>query len=205
MTSRTFALFQTEHETSVVRQQASAAASAQLVQFGSSRMPVHERIAELGLDGLQVALVPFQSVPTGGGGTRDRDWRTSQFLLLPMTWKDLVAQVRKEVEAPNSSMKTNVVRFGDVSVDLTSLEVRRFNHLVRMTALEFKVLRFFVLNPNRAISRDELLDQVWGYENYPCTRTVDNHILRLRQKLELDFARPVHFRTVHRIGYKFTP
>lgn len=202
MTIRTSALFQTGHERSFVHQQAGAAASAQLIPFGS-QLPVHERIAELGLDGLQVALVPFQSVPSGAGGTGDHDWRTSQFLLLPMTWKELVAQVRKEVDAPNSSIKTSV-RFGDVSVDLASMEVRRYNRLVRLTALEFKVLRFFVLNPNRVISRDELLDQVWGYENYPCTRTVDNHILRLRQKLEPDFARPVHFRTVHRMGYKFT-
>src|SRR5579864_942825 len=191
MTIRTFAPFQTEHETSVVQQQASAAVSAQLFPFASP-MPVHERIAELGLEGLQVALVPFRSAPSGAGGTGDHGLRTRQFLLLPMTWKELLAQVRKEVDTPNSSIKTSV-RFGDVSVDLASMEVCRFNRLVRLTALEFKVLRFFVLNPNRAISRDELLDQVWGYENYPCTRTVDNHILRLRQKLELDFARPVHF------------
>jgi DNA-binding winged helix-turn-helix (wHTH) protein len=200
----TIKTFQTEHETSFV-QQASAAASANLVPLGSSHMLVHQRIAELGLDGLQVALVPFQSLPRGAGGTGHRDWRTSQFLLLPMTWKELVAQVRQEMDESVSSRKTRVVRFGDVSVDLVSMEVRRFNRLVRLTALEFKVLRFFVLNPDRAISRDELLDKVWGYENYPCTRTVDNHILRLRQKLEPDFARPVHFRTVHRIGYKLNP
>jgi len=59
------------------------------------------------------------------------------------------------------------------------------------------------LNAGRVISRDELLNEVWGYENYPCTRTVDNHILRLRQKLERDPSRPVHFRTVHGAGYKF--
>jgi hypothetical protein len=62
-----------------------------------------------------------------------------------------------------------------------------------------------VSNPKRVISRDELLNEVWGYENYPCTRTVDNHVLKLRQKLELDPAEPVHFRTVHRMGYKFVP
>jgi DNA-binding response OmpR family regulator len=57
----------------------------------------------------------------------------------------------------------------------------------------------------RVISRDELLDKVWGYENYPCTRTVDNHILRLRQKLESDPSHPSHFLTVHGLGYKFVP
>jgi DNA-binding response OmpR family regulator len=55
------------------------------------------------------------------------------------------------------------------------------------------------------ISRDELLNEVWGYESYPCTRTVDNHILRLRKKLEPEPRRPRHFRTVHGTGYKFLP
>jgi len=58
-------------------------------------------------------------------------------------------------------------------------------------------------NADRVISRDELLNEVWGYQNYPSTRTVDNHILKLRQKLEKDPSSPIHFRTVHGMGYKF--
>ena len=76
---------------------------------------------------------------------------------------------------------------------------------VMLTALEFKTLKYLAQNARRVISRDELLNEVWGYENYPCTRTVDNHILRLRQKLEKNPSRPVHFRTVHGAGYKFLP
>jgi DNA-binding response OmpR family regulator len=95
--------------------------------------------------------------------------------------------------------------FGDVIVSFSSLEVHRKEQPVVLTALEFKALKYFIQNPRRAISRDELLNQVWGYENYPCTRTVDNHILRLRQKLEPDPTRPVHFQTVHGTGYKFLP
>jgi DNA-binding response OmpR family regulator len=71
--------------------------------------------------------------------------------------------------------------------------------------MEFKTLRFFVENPYRVISRDELLNEVWGYDSYPCTRTVDNRILRLRQKLEIDAAKPKHFLTVYGSGYKFVP
>ena len=74
-----------------------------------------------------------------------------------------------------------------------------------MTAQEFKLLRFFTQNPGRVISRTELLNEVWGYDNYPSTRTVDNHVLNLRPKLESEPADPVHFRTVHGIGYKFIP
>ena len=76
---------------------------------------------------------------------------------------------------------------------------------IALTAQEFKTLKFMMQNAERVISRDELLNEVWGYQNYPSTRTVDNHILKLRQKLEKDPANPVHFRTVHGMGYKFVP
>jgi DNA-binding response OmpR family regulator len=99
----------------------------------------------------------------------------------------------------------SVVVFGDVIVNFSALEVHRKGQPVVLTTLEFKTLKYFVKNARRPISRDELLNEVWGYENYPCTRTVDNHILKLRQKLEQDPSRPVHFRTVHRAGYKFLP
>jgi DNA-binding response OmpR family regulator len=99
----------------------------------------------------------------------------------------------------------NVVVFGDVIVNFSALEVLRKGRPVVLTALEFKTLKYFIQNARRPISRDELLNEVWGYENYPCTRTVDNYVLKLRQKLEHDPSRPVHFRTVHGAGYKFLP
>jgi DNA-binding response OmpR family regulator len=74
-----------------------------------------------------------------------------------------------------------------------------------LTALEFKTLRYLVENARRVISRGELLNEVWGYNNYPSTRTVDNQVAKLRKKLERDPARPVHLRTVHGAGYKFLP
>ena len=83
------------------------------------------------------------------------------------------------------------------------MQVLRDGELVVLTAQEFKIMQFLVQNLDRVISRDELLKEVWGYQNYPSTRTVDNHIFRLRQKLERDIAKPVHFRTVHGMGYKF--
>ncbi|HEV2102658.1 MAG TPA: response regulator transcription factor [Candidatus Acidoferrum sp.] len=95
--------------------------------------------------------------------------------------------------------------FGDVKVDFPSMEATRKGLPVALTPLEFKTLRYLAQNARRVISRDELLNEVWGYQNYPCTRTVDNLILRLRQKLEKDPARPAHFQTVHGAGYKFLP
>jgi DNA-binding response OmpR family regulator len=99
----------------------------------------------------------------------------------------------------------SVVVFGDVTVSFSCFEVRRAGEAVAMTALEFKALKYFIQNARRVISRDELLNQVWGYQTYPCTRTVDNHILRLRQKLEPDPSHPVYFLTVHGAGYRFLP
>jgi DNA-binding response OmpR family regulator len=95
--------------------------------------------------------------------------------------------------------------FGDVTINFSAMEALRKGEPVVLTAMEFKMLKYLIQNAHRVISRDELLNEVWGYENYPSTRTVDNHILRLRQKLERDPSRPVHFRTMHGIGYKFLP
>jgi DNA-binding response OmpR family regulator len=95
--------------------------------------------------------------------------------------------------------------FGDVRVSFLSMEASRKGEPVKLTRLEFKALKYLAQNPGRVIARDELLNQVWGYENYPRTRTVDNHILRLRRKLEGDACRPFHFQTVHGVGYKFLP
>ncbi len=95
--------------------------------------------------------------------------------------------------------------FDRISVDFAKMELTRDGQQVPMTTQEFKVLKFFSQNPGRVISRSELLNEVWGYENYPSTRTVDNHIWRLRLKLADHPGDPVHFQTVHGSGYKFVP
>lgn len=95
--------------------------------------------------------------------------------------------------------------FGEITVNFHEMVASRKGQPVTLTAMEFKTLKYLLGNPRRVLSRDELLNEVWGYDNYPCTRTVDNHILRLRKKLEKNPARPMHFRTVHRAGYKFHP
>ena len=126
-------------------------------------------------------------------------------LFLPLTWKDISVLMPRGYG--NTALVANAggVRFGDVHVDLYLMQVVRRGKVVELTAQEFKVLKFMVLNPNRAISRDELLNEAWGYENYPCTRTVDSHVWRLRRKLESDPRNPHHFRKVSRVGYKFVP
>jgi len=156
----------------------------------------------LGSENYQVALVPPLKPLRRHGVGSSESATAPPALLLPFTWKELIAQVRAETDH-SRSLHHSVVRFGAVWVDLFRVEVSRSDRPVALTALEFKVLRFFVTSPGRVISRDELLNQVWGFENYPCTRTVDNCVLRLRRKLEPDPAHPVHFQTVHGVGYRF--
>ena len=100
---------------------------------------------------------------------------------------------------------TDTFEFGGVKGCFSTMEIHRNGRPVILTRKEFKTLAYLIKNPRRVISRDELLNEVWGYENYPCTRTVDNHILKLRKKLETEPARPKHFHTVHSSGYKFLP
>ena len=95
--------------------------------------------------------------------------------------------------------------FGDVRINFVEMTASLKEQPVALTAMEFKALKFLMQNARRVVSRDELLNAVWGYENYPNTRTVDNHILRLRRKLEQEPSEPRHFITVHRTGYKFIP
>ena len=118
---------------------------------------------------------------------------------------ELLGVLGKAVERFKSTSVGRTVTFGDVTVNFSTMEALRKGEPVVLTAKEFKTLKYLIQNEGRVVSREELLNEVWGYENYPCTRTVDNHILRLRQKLERDPSRPVHFRTMHRAGYKFLP
>ena len=104
-----------------------------------------------------------------------------------------------------NSNATNTFEFGAVRGCLSTMEIHRNGRPVTLTSKEFKLLAYLIKNPRRVISRDELLNEVWGYENYPCTRTVDNHILKLRKKLESEPGHPKHFRTVHCAGYSFLP
>ena len=99
----------------------------------------------------------------------------------------------------------DVYVFEDVTVDFFKTEITRGGEKIKVTAKEFKTLKFLTKNAERTISRHELLDKVWGYQDYPCTRTVDNHMMRLRQKLESDPSHPSHLLTVHGRGYKFVP
>jgi DNA-binding response OmpR family regulator len=125
------------------------------------------------------------------------------YVTKPFSPRELLARVRAALRHTSRTANVSRISFDGISVDLKKMEVQRDGKVVTLTAQEFKTLQFLVQNADRVISRDELLNEVWGYQNYPSTRTVDNHILKLRQKLERDPSSPIHFRTVHGMGYKF--
>jgi DNA-binding response OmpR family regulator len=137
------------------------------------------------------------------------------YVTKPFSPKELLARVRRAMRrnlrrqsagaSVESASPHDLLVFGDVEIDFTSMEAKRSGKLVSMTAQEFKLLRFLSRSADRVVTREELLNEVWGYQNYPSTRTVDNHVLRLRQKLEPDPAHPRFFVTVHSAGYKFVP
>jgi DNA-binding response OmpR family regulator len=125
------------------------------------------------------------------------------YVTKPFSPRELLARVRAALRRNARSATGVVTAFAGISVDFIKMEVVRDGETIGLTAQEFKTLKFLLQNAERVITRDELLNEVWGYQNYPSTRTVDNHILKLRQKLEKDPANPAHFRTVHGVGYKF--
>ena len=99
----------------------------------------------------------------------------------------------------------DVAAFGGVAVRFSTMETCRMGLPVALTCKEFKMLEYMIKHPGKVISRDELLNQVWGYHCYPSTRTVDTHMLRLRCKLEQEPSEPTHLLTVHGVGYRFLP
>ncbi len=125
------------------------------------------------------------------------------YVTKPFSPQELLARVRAALRRRSQADLGEVFVFGNVTVDFARMAINRNGQPVSMTAQEFKLLRFFAQNPERVIARNELLNEVWGYQDYPSTRTVDNHVWKLRLKLEDEPDKPVHFLTVHGAGYKF--
>jgi DNA-binding response OmpR family regulator len=127
------------------------------------------------------------------------------YVTKPFSPRELTARVQAAIRRQRKSAVPTICRFADCEVDFEKMTVRRNGRPIILTAHEFKLLKFFTENPERVLTREALLNEVWGYNSYPTTRTVDNQILKLRQKLEPDPARPKHLLTIYGAGYKFVP
>jgi DNA-binding response OmpR family regulator len=145
---------------------------------------------------------------TARGEEADRvlglDLGADDYVTKPFSVRELLARIRavlRRAQPPHPL--PDELRFDDVAVDFRSFEATKAGRAVEMTRKEFNVLRLLAARAGEVVSRDELLDEVWGLNNYPNTRTVDNHIASLRAKLERDASEPRYIKTVHGIGYKF--
>jgi DNA-binding response OmpR family regulator len=132
------------------------------------------------------------------------------YVTKPFSPRELLARVQAAIRRSgrSASMPSPAIEtysFGNIVVNYTRMDVLKEGATVTLTAHEFKLLRYFIDHAGHAVTREKLLNEVWGYQNYPTTRTVDNLVLKLRQKLEPDPANPVNFQTMHGIGYRFEP
>lgn len=127
------------------------------------------------------------------------------YVTKPFSPRELTARVQAAIRRQRKPAAQSTFRFADCDIDFRKMTIRRGGNPVVLTAHEFKLLKFFTENVERVLTRDVLLNEVWGYNFYPTTRTVDNQILKLRQKLEPDPANPRHLLTIYGAGYKFVP
>jgi DNA-binding response OmpR family regulator len=170
-----------------------------------------------GVDGMQVCrlLRRDTEVPiimlTALGGEGDRvaglDAGADDYMAKPFGIRELMARVRALLRRSGSrtdpDLGPTMIISGDIEVDRERREVRRGGHVLRLKPKEYELLLFFVQHPARVFSREQILDEVWGYDFYGGPRTVDVHVRWLRQKIEDDPAVPMRLRTVRGSGYLF--
>jgi DNA-binding response OmpR family regulator len=169
------------------------------------KMSGYEVCGKLRAEGRRVPILML----TARGDEADRvlglDLGADDYVSKPFSVRELLARVRAILRrADPLDAPLDLLAFDDVVVDFPQFEARRNGRPVDMTPKEFGVLRYLAARPGKVVGRQELLEEVWGYESYPTTRTVDNHIASLRAKLEAEPAEPRHLLTVHGAGYKFT-
>ena len=167
------------------------------------RMSGYEVCRKLRAEGIATPIIML----TARGEEADRivglDIGADDYMTKPFGIGELLARVRALLRRAHP-LKTlpDMLHFDDVAVDFRRYEARRGGHPLEMTRKEFGILRLLAARAGEVVSRDDLLNEVWGYESSSTTRTVDTHIATLRAKLEADPANPRRLLTIHGVGYK---
>lgn len=126
------------------------------------------------------------------------------YVTKPFSIKELLARIRAHLRrAAKQVVEIESFTFGDVELNFKKYAARKGGQALDLSAREFEILRYLIRRRGEIVTRDQLLDEVWGYDSSPVTRTVDNHIAKLRQKIEQHPSEPRHIITVHRLGYRF--
>jgi len=167
------------------------------------RLSGYELCRKLRAEGVNTPILML----TARGEEADRvlglDLGADDYVTKPFSVRELMARVRALLRrTATGSGLPNELEFDDVRVDFARYEATRAGRKVDLTRKEFGLLRMLAAKEGAVVTRDELLEKVWGYEAMPTTRTVDNHLAALRAKLERDAAAPQHLITVHGVGYK---
>jgi DNA-binding response OmpR family regulator len=124
------------------------------------------------------------------------------YVVKPFGARELLARIKAVLRRSNAETRM-VLNFANVEVDTERRVVTSRGSEVPLTPSEYNLLTYFLRNPNRVLTREAILEDVWGFESAPTARTVDSHVVKLRQKLEPDPSVPRYFLTVHGVGYRF--
>jgi two-component system alkaline phosphatase synthesis response regulator PhoP len=158
---------------------------------------------QLRRQGIEVPIIMLTARGEEADRVQGLELGADDYVTKPFSLRELLARVRAVLRRPGPREKFEEFAFDDVRVRPRGRQVFKAGEEVALTRKEFDLLVYLVGHRGEIVTRDRLLDEVWGYEQFPTTRTVDTHVLRLRQKLERDPERPTWILTVHRQGYKF--
>jgi len=159
---------------------------------------------ELRGQGIDVPIIMLTARGEEGDRVRGLELGADDYITKPFSLRELLARVRAVLRRPGPRHKVEEFAFGDARVRPRGRQAFRAGREVGLTRKEFELLVYLLEHRGEVVTRERLLDEVWGYERFPTTRTVDTHILRLRRKFEADPDRPAFILTVHGQGYKFT-
>jgi len=157
---------------------------------------------ELRQRGLDVPIIMLTARGEETDRVRGLELGADDYVTKPFSLRELLARVRAVLRRPGPRRKFEELAFGDVRVHRRGRRVTRAGREVRLTRKEYDLLVYLAGHQGDVVTRERLLDEVWGYERFPTTRTVDTHVLRLRRKLEADPDRPRFIHTVHGQGYR---
>jgi DNA-binding response OmpR family regulator len=168
------------------------------------RMGGLELCRKLRAEGIQTPILMLTARSEEPDRILGLDLGADDYVTKPFSVRELMARVRALLRRsqPRTELPDDL-RFAGVEIDFLRYEASRDGARLDMTRKEFAILRYLASRAGEVVSRDDLLNEVWGYESYPSSRTVDNHVAGLRAKLEHDTSQPEHIRTVHGVGYKF--
>jgi len=175
-----------------------------LVDLKMPRLSGAEVCKQLRARGMKTPLIVLSAAAGELDKVKLLDIGADDYMVKPFGVRELLARIRAVLRRTTPE-ETKVLEFGEIAVDLTRRVVAREGRQLKLTRAEYNLLTYFLQNPDRVLTRESILNSVWGYDYCPYTRTVDAHVVRLRRKLEPDAARPRHFLTVHGVGYRFLP